>query len=61
MKPVQPVTNTEWFRYQKRKYSYPYASQTETVTCTFEEALAKALKERELIEANDKSFNWKAR
>jgi hypothetical protein len=50
--------------YQKQPYRQPCGKQRHHIVeseCTFEEALAKALKERELIDQNDKKFNWRAR
>ncbi len=60
MNPVQPVTNTEWFRYQ-RAFTAKGKKVIVEAESSFEENFAKALKERELIEANDKKFNWGSR
>jgi len=60
MNPVQPVTNIEWFRYQ-RAFTAKGKKVIVEAESSFEEAYQKALKERDLIEANDKKFNWRAR
>jgi len=64
MQPVTQPTNTQWTKYQHRRHIKPSGAtyfKVATVPCTFEEALDKAQKEREMIEANDKSFDWKSR
>lgn len=61
---MNPVTSAQWSMYQKQPYRQPCGKQRHHIVeseCTFEEALAKALKERELIDQNDKKFNWRAR
>ena len=60
MNPVQPVTNTEWFRYQ-RAFSPKGKKVIVEAESSFEENFAKALKERELIDMNDKNYDWGSR
>lgn len=54
MEPVKPVTSTNWYMYKQSQRTYVNSyglvhPRVEEVPCTFEEALDKAQRERELI------------